>query len=322
MQALPFDKPGRFYKGNIHTHSTLSDGRLTPEEVVTEYASRGYDFISVTDHFLPNDRFRKNARGFCKVADTASLDRQGFVTIPGAEIHGPGMDNGELWHLVAAGLPLNFTPWRAEETGAAIAARAREAGAFVAIAHPAWNGLSIDDAETLVQSAHAVEVYNHGCQVEVDRGESWHFTDVLLGRGRRLTAVATDDAHVILPREPETPGDAFGGWIHVRAQSLDAESLVAALKAGHFYASMGPHLHDVWVEGDGIAVESSPVETIVVSGKGSRLIRKHGNPITELRESIEQFQDGGFCRVTVIDAAGRRAWTNPIWLEPRLDTIS
>ena len=28
MHALPFDKPGRFWKGNLHTHSTLSDGAL------------------------------------------------------------------------------------------------------------------------------------------------------------------------------------------------------------------------------------------------------------------------------------------------------
>jgi hypothetical protein len=30
MHALPFDKPGRFYRGNLHTHSTRSDGTMPP----------------------------------------------------------------------------------------------------------------------------------------------------------------------------------------------------------------------------------------------------------------------------------------------------
>jgi len=31
MHKQPFDKPGQWFRGNLHTHSTRSDGRLTPE---------------------------------------------------------------------------------------------------------------------------------------------------------------------------------------------------------------------------------------------------------------------------------------------------
>ena len=34
MENNPFALPGHFYKGNLHTHSTNSDGRLPPEEVI------------------------------------------------------------------------------------------------------------------------------------------------------------------------------------------------------------------------------------------------------------------------------------------------
>ena len=34
MQALPFDKPGQFFWGNIHTHSNLSDGAQPPSDVI------------------------------------------------------------------------------------------------------------------------------------------------------------------------------------------------------------------------------------------------------------------------------------------------
>ena len=37
-------------KGALHTHSTCSDGELTPEEVVEVYSRLGFDFVALTDH--------------------------------------------------------------------------------------------------------------------------------------------------------------------------------------------------------------------------------------------------------------------------------
>ena len=37
-------------KGNLHAHTTFSDGRLPVEEVVTRYRDMGYDFLAITDH--------------------------------------------------------------------------------------------------------------------------------------------------------------------------------------------------------------------------------------------------------------------------------
>ena len=48
MKHLPFDKPGRFWKGNLHTHCTQSDGRLTTEQVRQKYQDAGYDFVNWT----------------------------------------------------------------------------------------------------------------------------------------------------------------------------------------------------------------------------------------------------------------------------------
>ena len=61
---------------------------------------------------------------------------------------------------------------------------------------------------------------------------------MLSNRGRRLSAYAADDAHF-----KERP-DAFGGWVQVRAESLDPVALLAALKAGHYYSSQGPTHRD------------------------------------------------------------------------------
>jgi hypothetical protein len=44
-------------KGALHTHTTKSDGKLTPEEVLRAHRDLGYDFIALTDHdflMMPN----------------------------------------------------------------------------------------------------------------------------------------------------------------------------------------------------------------------------------------------------------------------------
>lgn len=37
-------------RGCLHIHTTCSDGKMTPREVVEVYEERGYDFIAFTDH--------------------------------------------------------------------------------------------------------------------------------------------------------------------------------------------------------------------------------------------------------------------------------
>jgi hypothetical protein len=254
VHSLPFDQAGRFYRGNLHTHSTRSDGTLPPAEVAAAYRARGYDFLAITDHFL--ERY-----GF-PLTDTRSLNAEGFATILGAELHAPQLENGERWHLLAVGLPLDFAPPDPGEDGPALAARAAEASAFVGLAHPAWYNLTLADA-LAVEAAHAVEVYNETCAQDSDRGESWHLADMVLARSRRLTAYAADDAHF-----RDRP-DQFAAWVQVKAERLEAATLVAALKAGHYYSTQGPALEDVRVTGDALEVACSPARLIVVSGRGA-----------------------------------------------------
>ena len=45
-----FDPKLPFFKGNLHCHTTESDGKLSPDEVVALYRDLGYDFLALTDH--------------------------------------------------------------------------------------------------------------------------------------------------------------------------------------------------------------------------------------------------------------------------------
>lgn len=307
MPIAAFDTPGRFWRGNLHTHSTRSDGELEPMEVCRRYADAGYDFLCLSDHFV--------GRYGYPITDTLAARSDGFATILGAEIHSGAMANGELWHLLAVGLPADFAasnspdfqPVPDQESGAQIARRAREAGAFVAIAHPQWYGLTLADAET-IDAAHAVEIYNHGCHIECGRGDGWSICDLLLSGGRRLTAIATDDAHFKGP-------DHFGGWVMVKAAENAPDALLAALKAGAFYSSTGLELHHVAIEGDEVAVECAPAAHILAVGQNSTSTVVHGTNMTRARLPLDRFRRHGWLRVTAMDALGRAAWSNPIWLE-------
>jgi hypothetical protein len=302
-----FTAPGRFHRGNLHTHSTLSDGALDPAEVCRRYRDEGYDFMALTEHFLGMFDF--------PVADTTGFRAPGFSTILGAELHSGAQSNGELWHILAVGLPADFAPPATQffvaedtqETGPQLAARAAAAGAYVAVAHPQWSGLTLEDARSL-EAAHAVEAYNHGCHTGADRADGFHTLELLLAEGRRMDLIATDDAHFTEP-------DHFGGWVMVKAPENDPDALVEGLKAGAFYSSQGPEIRDIRITERHIEIECSAVVSVIVQSGGNKAKAVHGLSMTKAKLPLNLFSGRPWVRVTVIDAGGRRAWSNPIWLE-------
>lgn len=307
MRPLAFAAPGKFWRGNLHTHSDQSDGVIPPAEVCRRYRAEGYDFISLTDHFVGLYNY--------PITDTSPYRTDDFTTILGAELHTGAMENGEIWHVLAVGLPPDFAPTNAphfgvvegQETGPEVAQRARDAGAFVTIAHPEWSGMTEADAASIT-AAHAVEVYNHSCAVDADRPHGFATLDLLLSKGVRLNAIATDDAHFASP-------DHFGGWVMVKAEENTPEALLAALKAGAFYASEGPEIRDIEIKGREITIESSAATTVVVMGHGSTAKAVHGTSMTRTTLKLAAFRDSGWIRVSIRDAGGKRAWSNPIWLD-------
>jgi len=306
MPTSFYTDPGKFHRGNLHTHSTRSDGALDPEEVCRRYQAEGYDFISLTDHYVGQFGY--------PVTDTTACRNEDFTTILGAELHTGAMENGNLWHFVAVGLPTDFLPPKAPylktvdgaEPAADLAQRARDAGAFVTLVHPHWSGVSEADAHSL-KAAHAVEAYNHGCIVDNDRGEGFMTLEYLLNQGRRLTLTAADDAHFNTP-------DHFGGWVMVKATENTPEALLEALKMGAFYSSTGPEIHDIRITEQAVEIDCSSAETLIVQGHGSTTVTLHGDAMLTGRLSRHRVASSPWIRITIIDRAGKRAWSNPIWL--------
>ncbi len=301
MKNAPFSLPGQFWRGNIHTHCTRSDGKFTPRQVVERYINAGYDFLAITDHFLPDYGF--------PITDTVKFRNKNFTTILGAELHTGKTEQGGRWHILAVGLPANFAPTKKTESGRDLARRALRAGAFVAVAHPQWYSLTERDINALGM-VDSIEVFNGTSINYNDRADSWHIADIMLGRGKRYSICATDDFHGVPGR------DDFGlGWVYVKSKWLEPAALVEALKGGNFYSSCGPQIFNIQLLARSkIKVQCSSAHRIFATGIGHFAQSAHGYGLTEATLSIKKFKSP-YVRITVKDRLGRRAWSNPIWLD-------
>ncbi len=94
----------------------------------------------------------------------------------------------------------------------------------------------------------------------------------------------------------------------VRAERNEPEPLLDALKAGRYYASQGPRLEAVLWGEDSVEIRCSPASAIMVLGRASRAVQTVGEGLTRAVLPLARLRPGGFARVVVADAAGKRAW--------------
>lgn len=286
--ANPFSQTGIWLKANLHTHTTLSDGDRPPLARVEQYAAAGYQVLAITDHRV--------------VAAVEPLERPGLTLLRSLEAHPICLD-GPVYHLVC----LNVSPaFRYDESRRPneLIAQVRADGGEVLVAHPYWCGHGLEHILAL-ENVIGMEVYNATC-AGIGKADSTMFWDYLLAAGRFLPAVAVDDAH--------GPRDAFKGWTMIRAASAGVADVMAALRAGSYYASCGPEFADVRLADGVLDVRCSAVSEIrfVCRGAcGSCQWSTPGAGLTEGRFKVPA--SAGYVRVQIVDSQGRSAWTNP-WL--------
>jgi hypothetical protein len=300
--AEPLAGPGRWYRGNLHGHTTESDGALTPAAYAAHYRGRGYDFAAVTDHW--------------RLTDMGAFADRDFALVPGVEIDGHDPRSG-MHHVL--GLGVDSVPPReaaASLQGTVDAIRARGGLAFVA--HPYWSGQSGQDLLTAEGYA-GVEVFNGTCAMRWGKGLAAVQWDELLHRGRHVVALATDDAHHRVDQ-----GDDLGlGWVVVRAEALTPRAILAALAAGRFYASTGPEIHDLRVEPDPAGgrgpvatVRCSPCRQIhfICDGPLGRTVNAEPGGPDLAEAALRLHRAASYVRVECVSAAGRTAWSMPVAL--------
>jgi hypothetical protein len=294
----PFKAPGQWFKGNLHTHTTASDGVRTSQETVDHYSRNGYDFLSITDHGV--------------LTDPTNLNPQGMTLIPGEEICLGNSQASTNTHIVVVNIreSLPLTDFnKTTDPQEAIDLTAQQGG-FTIIAHPYWSGLHISDILRL-RGYLGVEIYNTSCDVYRGTGLSSPHVDAIIAAGRRPFIFATDDHHG--EPEPMKQSDACGAWIMVKSREKTTQSIAKAIEAGFFYASNGPTIKCVEARPEGIHIETSPVKHITFVSTPSLGARftAGDKPLTEYTYPGRLGET--YVRIEAMDSEGRIAWTNPIF---------
>jgi len=279
------DKNGKhWYKGNLHTHTTDSDGKRTPEEAIALYRENGYDFIALTDH-----------RQFC-----APREAEGILVLAGGEYNTGLLSREGVVHIV--GIGMTEDPCGTTEDGPQLLIdKVHKAGGIAIWAHPAW---SLNTPEFIEQytGMDGIEIYNSvsGFPRNV-RPDSSLITDMLAMRGRPLPLVAADDTHFY-------EADACRSYIWVQAEDCTREAILAALRDGRFYASQGPQI-DARREGDRIVVETTPSASIAFFSDSPWVNERVflGENLTGAAYTVQPKDT--FVRAEITDADGNKAWT-------------
>jgi predicted metal-dependent phosphoesterase TrpH len=300
MKQSCFTKEGNWYKGNLHTHTTNSDGEFTPAERVKAYKEHGYSFISLNDH----NTYSANPE----------LCSDDFILFPGSEpdvsnpaegrqhqIHVVGVANHPEKETMCEILPEHrevspTLPWQdlIDEV------KARDQIAI--IAHPVWSRMSIAEISSL-HGYVGIEIYNHTSALRQYVGNADYIIDCVLRQGIKTYIFASDDAH--------SDWDMFGGWIQVKAKELKHEEIVKQIKAGNFYASRGPEIYDYGIEDGKVYIDCSPCEAIYFV-----TYEPLGGSVIKSGVTHGEFQLCGhetYVRCECVDKNGKIAYSNPIF---------
>ncbi|MFT4105778.1 MAG: PHP domain-containing protein [Lacrimispora sp.] len=308
---------GRFYKANLHGHTTESDGRLTPEEAKAGYKNRGYQVAAYTDH-----RVYKNHE---------ELNDEGFLAIAAVEVDinqvGPDQlrPRDKTYHI-------NLYDTRPEhqrerkEGGICPECRygdfdyintylkeMKELGFISCYNHPYWSLQNYEDYKGL-NGLFAMEVYNHGCENDGLYGYNPQSYDEMLRLGKRLWCLATDDNHNSYPFEHPLC-DSFGGFTMIKAEEFTYSGIMDSLVKGHFYSSMGPEIRELYIEGKELVVKTSPVQAICKITENTRSCDRgtiQGGAVTEARFPVSANET--YIRVECRDEKGLFANSNAYFL--------
>ncbi|MFB3891039.1 MAG: CehA/McbA family metallohydrolase [Phycisphaerae bacterium] len=298
----PFDLPGRWYKANLHTHTTVSDGTLPPAQRVAQYRDAGYDVLALTDHGVTND--------------VSPFTGGRMLVISGIEMHPPCPSlPGSNYHLVGLGVPRGFALSDPKDANRCIA-DVTAVGGITFLGHPYWCGQSLKDFRDL-KGLSAIEVFNSTCD-NCGRGSSEHEWDNAVDSGMVLPCLGVDDTH---QREPGE--EIFEAWTWLKMPSLSVDNVLEAIRIGACYASRGPTIQDFGVANGRLHIKCSPAAAIYFKAgvaSGQRRRAPAGETIDFFDKPLNLKEK--YVRAVVIDPQGRQAWTNPIFMNQYEDALA
>ncbi len=324
------------YKANLHSHSTMSDGYRTPNELKEMYKSEGYSILAITDHerpmqhqYLSDDDFIMitGYEGYVRTTADASYD------VYSKEIHLNFFARDPMNEKLICFNP-SYSRYlirdnvldKTERVGSEkrreycreyineYIRTARENGYLVAYNHPYW---SMEDEADIFsyEGIFSVEMCNYGSYLSSGLEYNGALYDKILRSGKKMFCHAADDNHNAYPID-HVRSDSFGAFTMIIPEKFTYESVINAMEKGEMYSSMGPVFYEISVDGDRIHIECSDVSCIIVY-TGSKvpcfLRAKEGDHICSADFKIDE--KASYLRISIQDERGRWADTRGFFFE-------
>lgn len=288
-----FQKEGNWYKGNLHTHTTESDGRKTKEEAIKLYREAGYDFLALTDHWVESE----------------TMMQDGMLLLSGCEWDTGDMVNHPIYHILGIGMEKKVALERTNTYPAQLLIDAiHKAGGIAILAHPMWS--LTDPAKVLeLEGLAGAEIFNSVSDSDFCNGrraDSSLYFDLWADKGKLVPCFANDDSHFYI-------GEQTKSYIMVQAEELTRDAILQAIVEGNFYASQGPRFQSVEVEDGKVKVKCSDAQRVIfysntVWAEDRSQVLNGGQAVYEIKETDK------YVRVELIDKDGKMAWTAPFWV--------
>ena len=274
----PYRSHANWYKGQLHCHTTNSDGRTPPPVLVGKYLDNGCSWLQISDHEVVT-------------ADDRAPDGRQIVRLLGRE---RAIREGDM-------VCINYREPSITLTGQDTINAVVRAGGLVMLAHPESDvGYDRQELDRLRGMA-LVEMMNGP---DGDASREW---DYLLSTGRVVWGAASDDFH----GNPE--GTTSRSFVVVNAPRLDPAALLENLRLGNFYASQGPVLRLELRDG---ALRASSDQQGWFAFRGAYGVCLHRVFRGPDRTSAvyELTGDEGYVRVEFQGPEGKMAWSQPFFV--------
>ena len=291
-----------FLRGNLHTHSQLSDGDSPPHDVYAYYRDHGYAFLVLTDHNTRTDPL-----------DYRAEQRPGFVMIPGEEVTTIGA--GKPVHVNAICSRTTIGGGSFPTTREALAwavARVKEQDAIALVNHPNFDWtLTVEDLPA-AHGADLLEIWSghpyvnsEGDVLRPSHEAMWTRT---LDSGETFAGVAVDDMHNLTAPAKEPSARPLRAWVEVFGAQATEAAICDGLRRGRLYSSAGPRLTHIGVKDNTIAITPEAASKVeFVGAEGAVLASAEAGAGEEAHYTLRGGE--GYVRARVTGKDGKRAWT-------------
>jgi hypothetical protein len=330
----------KYYKTNLHSHSTHSDGRLTLEENIKAYKEKGYNIYAVTDHcymenfhekfttkdfvvingyenaiwksekFIEDDKIRGTLpvyhfNFFAKDPNNQAMvgiTKDGYYRFHEKVLH-PENEKSEYYGGKFA--ELNYSVDSVNE----MIEQANKAGFLVQYNHPVW---SLNEPEDFLgfKGLWALEIYNSECVATGYNDENPYIYDLMLRDGQRICVTADDDNH--------SWQSMFDGFTMIGANELTYKGVIEAMERNDLYASTGPTIDYIYYEDGKFFVKCSNAVSIKMSTAtrhARKVVAKDGEITTAVFDDFDVFDDFKYYRFEITDKTGKKAYTRAYFID-------